>query len=171
MLVINTGATPLHPAVKASDDEAVKLLLEHGANPSAANVFGITPFMAAAGVGHWYGLFIAYPLIGRYKTGADAVETMKLLVAAGAKTEGRTTDLSLGYQRARVAGLTAAHGAAFQGWPEVIQYLYDLGLDVNAKQTSPDGMTPKDVALAEQKTETAAFIDKLLTTQQVAQSR
>jgi len=171
MLVINTGATPLHPAVKASDDEAVKLLLEFGANPSAANVFGITPFMAAAGVGHWYGLFIAYPLIGRYKTGADAVETMKLLVAAGAKTEGRTTDLSLGYQRARVAGLTAAHGAAFQGWPEVIQYLYDLGLDVNAKQTSPDGMTPKDVALAEQKTETAAFIDKLLTTQQVAQSR
>ena len=171
MLVINTGATPLHPAVKASDDEAVKLLLEFGANPSAANVFGITPFMAAAGVGHWYGLFIAYPLIGRYKTGADAVETMKLLVAAGAKTEGRTTDLSLGYQRARVAGLTAAHGAAFQGWPEVIQYLYDLGLDVNARQTSADGMTPKDVALAEQKAETAAFIDKVLTTQQVAQSR
>jgi hypothetical protein len=96
---------------------------------------------------------------------------MKLLVAAGAKTDGRTTDLSLGYQRARVAGLTAAHGAAFQGWPEVIQYLYDLGLDVNSKQTSPDGMTPKDVALAEQKTETAAFIDKLLATQRVAQSR
>ena len=171
VLVISTGATPLHPAVKTSDDEAVKLLLAHGANPNAANVFGITPFMAAAGVGHWYGLFIAYPLIGRYKTGADAVETMKLLLAAGAKADGRTTDLSLGYQRARVAGLTAAHGAAFQGWPEVIQYLYDLGLDINAKQTSPDGMTPRDVALAEQKTETAALIDKLLTTQQVARSR
>jgi ankyrin repeat protein len=171
VLVVSTGATPLHIAVKASDDEAVKLLLEHGANPNAANVFGITPFMAAAGVGHWYGLFIAYPLIGRYKTGADAVETMKLLLAAGAKTDGRTTDLSLGYQRARVAGLTAAHGAAFQGWPEVIQYLHDLGLDINAKQTSPDGMTPRDVALAEQKTETAALIDKLLATQQVVQSR
>ena len=171
VLVINTGATPLHPAVKASDDEAVKLLLAHGANPSAANVFGITPFMAAAGVGHWYGLFIAYPLIGRYKTGADAVETMKLLVAAGARTDGRTTDLSLGYQRARVAGLTAAHGAAFQGWSEVIQYLHDLGLDINAKQTSPDGMTPRDVAMAEQKLETVAFIEKLLPTEQVAQSR
>jgi uncharacterized protein len=171
VLVINTGATPLHPAVKASDDEAVKLLLAHGANPSAANVFGITPFMAAAGVGHWYGLFIAYPLIGRYKTGADAVETMKLLVAAGARTDGRTTDLSLGYQRARVAGLTAAHGAAFQGWPEVIAYLKELGLDIDAKQTSPDGMTPREVALAEQKTETAAFIEKLLATEQVAQSR
>jgi ankyrin repeat protein len=170
VLVITTGATPLHPAVKASDDEAVKLLLKHGANPSAANVFGITPFMAAAGVGHWYGLFIAYPLIGRYKTGADAVETMKLLVAAGGRTDGRTADLSLGYQRPLVAGLTAAHGAAFQGWPEVIQYLHELGLDINAKQTSPDGMTPRDVAMAEQKPETAAFIDKLLTTEQVAQS-
>jgi ankyrin repeat protein len=148
----------------------VKLLLEHGANPSAANVFGITPFMAAAGVGHWYGLFIAYPLIGRYKTGADAVETMKLLLAAGAATDGRTTDLTLGYQRPRVAGLTAAHGAAFQGWPEVIQFLHELGLDINTKQSSPDGMTPRDVALAEQKTETAALIDKLLATEQVAQS-
>jgi ankyrin repeat protein len=171
VLVITTGATPLHPAVKASDDEAVKLLLEYGANPSAANVFGITPFMAAAGVGHWYGLFIAYPLIGRYKTGADAVETMKLLVAAGARTDGRTTDITLGYQRPRLSGLTAAHGAAFQGWSEVIQYLHELGLDINAKQTSSDGMTPRDVALAEQKPETAAFIDKLLAGEQVAQSR
>jgi ankyrin repeat protein len=171
VLVINTGATPLHPAVKASDDEAVKLLLAHGANPSAANVFGITPFMAAAGVGHWYGLFIAYPLIGRYKTGADAVETMKLLVAAGARTDGRTADLSLGYQRARVAGLTAAHGAAFQGWSEVIQYLHELGLPIDAKQTSPDGMTPRDVAVAEQKLETAAFIEQLLPAEQVARSR
>jgi hypothetical protein len=127
--------------------------------------------MAAAGVGHWYGLFIAYPLIGRYKTGADAVETMKLLVAAGARTDGRTADLSLGYQRPRVAGLTAAHGAAFQGWSEVIQYLHELGLPIDAKQTSPDGMTPRDVAMAEQKLETAAFIETLLPAEQVAQHR
>jgi ankyrin repeat protein len=175
VLIVNTGATPLHPAVKASDNEAVKLLLEHGANPSAANVYGITPFMAAAGVGHWYGLFIAYPLIGRYKTGADAVETMKLLLAAGAKTDGRTAELTLGYQRPRVAGLTAAHGAAFQGWSEVIEFLHEVGVDINVKQTSGDGMTPRDVALAEGKTETAAVIEKLLAVdgsqQQVVQSR
>ena len=60
------------------------LLLAHGANVHAANVFGITPVMAAAGVGHWYGVFREFPTIGRYKTGADAVATMKLLLAAGA---------------------------------------------------------------------------------------
>jgi uncharacterized protein len=162
VLIVNTGATPLHVAAKASDDEAVELLLEFGAEPSLANVFGITPFMAAAGTGHWYGLFIEYPTIGRYKTGADAVETMKLLLAAGARTDGRTTELSLGYQRPRQAGLTAAHGAAFQGWSEVIELMHELGLDIDAEHTSADAMTPRDVAVAEENFETAALIDRLL---------
>ena len=63
-LVINTGATALHPAAKASDDAAIKLLLEHGADPSVSNVFGITPVMAAAGVGHLYGIFKPTPRSG-----------------------------------------------------------------------------------------------------------
>ena len=157
-----TGATPLHAAAKASDDEAVTLLLEHGANVDAANVFGITPLMAAAGVGHWYGVFRAFPTIGRYKTGPDAVATMKLLVAAGAKTGGSTTELSIGFQRQRVAGLTAAHGAAFQGWSEVIAYLHELGEPIDAQQTSDDAATPREIALAEKHPETAAFIERLL---------
>src|SRR5690606_24082462 len=100
--------------------------------------------------------------IGRYKTGADAVETMKLLLAAGAETGGRTTELSLGYQRPRQAGLTAAHGAAFQGWSEVIEFLHELGLDIDAEHTSEDAMTPRDVAVAEGHLETAAVIEELL---------
>ena len=162
VLVVSPGATALHVAAKASDDEAVRLLLEHGANVDAANVFGITPFMAAAGVGHWYGVFREFPTIGRYKTGAEAVATMKLLLAAGAKPGGRTTELSIGFQRARVAGLTAAHGAAFQGWNEVIEFLHELGQPIDSKQTSNDGMTPRDVAIAEENSETAALIDRLL---------
>jgi ankyrin repeat protein len=161
-LVVNTGATALHVAAKASDDEAVKLLLAHGAAVNPANVFGITPAMAAAGVGHWYGLFREYPTIGRHKTGADAVETLKLLLAAGADVDGRTTELTLGFQRPRIAGLTAAHGAAFQGWNEVIEFLYERGSPIDAKQTSPDGATPRDVAIAEEHPETAELIDRLL---------
>jgi ankyrin repeat protein len=162
VLVVSPGATALLVAAKASDDEAVALLLTNGANVNAANVFGITPFMAAAGVGHWYGVFREFPTIGRYKTGADAVATMKLLVAAGASIDGRTTELSIGFQRARVAGLTAAHGAAFQGWNEVVEYLHELGAPLDTKQSSKDAATPRDVALAEGNPETAALIDKLV---------
>ncbi len=162
VLVVSPGATALHVAAKASDDEAVTLLLEHGANVHAANVFGITPVMAAAGVGHWYGVFREFPTIGRYKTGADAVATMKLLLAAGATLDGRTTELSIGFQRPRVAGLTAAHGAAFQGWNEVIEFLHEQGAPIDAKQTSADGATPRDVAIAEGNPETAALIERLL---------
>jgi ankyrin repeat protein len=161
-LVVNTGAAALHVAAKASDDEAVKLLLAHGANPNLMNVFGITPVMAAAGVGHWYGVFREFPTIGRYKTGADAVATMKLLLAAGGQVGGRTRELTLGFQRPRIAGLTAAHGAAFQGWSEVIQFLHDVGAPIDAKQTSKDGQTPRDVALAQGKKDTAALIGRLL---------
>jgi ankyrin repeat protein len=162
VLVVSPGATALHVAAKGSDDEAVALLLENGANVHAANVFGITPVMAAAGVGHWYGVFREFPTIGRYKTGTDAVATMKLLLAAGATLDGRTTELSIGFQRPRVAGLTAAHGAAFQGWNEVIEFLHEQGAPIDAKQTSADGATPRDVALAEDHPETAALIDRLL---------
>jgi ankyrin repeat protein len=162
VLVVSPGATALHVAAKASDDDAVTLLLANGANVHAANVFGITPVMAAAGVGHWYGVFREYPTIGRYKTGADAVATMKLLLAAGATLDGRTTDLSIGFQRPRVAGLTAAHGAAFQGWNEVIELLHEQGAPIDAKQTSRDGSTPRDIAIAEGNPETAALIERLL---------
>jgi ankyrin repeat protein len=162
VLVVSPGATALHVAAKASDDEAVALLLAHGANVHAANVFGITSVMAAAGVGHWYGVFREFPTIGRHKTGADAVGTMKVLLAAGATLDGRTTELSIGFQRPRVAGLTAAHGAAFQGWNEVIEFLHEQGAPIDARQTSPDGATPRDVAIAEDHPETAALIDRLL---------
>jgi ankyrin repeat protein len=165
-LVVNTGATALHAAAKAGDDPAVALLIEHGANVDIANVFGITPLMTAAGVGHWYGVFREFPTIGRHRTGADAVATMRLLLAAGADVGGRTNELTLGFQRPRIAGLTAAHGAAFQGWSEVIQFLHDSGAPIDARQTSADGASPRDVAIAEEHPDTAALIDALLADKQ-----
>lgn len=159
VLVITTGATALHSAAKASDDEAVALLLEYDAHVDLPNVFGITPLLAAAGLGHWYGLFKDKPIRGQYKTGQDAVVTMKTLIAAGADIERRSAAMNYGFQRPMRSGLTAAHGAAFEGWSEVIQYLHDTGFDINA--VSEDGATPRDLAVMQEKHETVALIDEL----------
>jgi len=159
-LIINTGATALHTAAKASNDAAVRLLLDYGADVSFPNIFGITPVLAAAGLGHWYGFFKDYPLRGRYKTGADAVATTKLLLAAGADINARSTELYFGFQRPWRDGLTAAHGAAFQGWDEMIRFLHELGVSLDTP--SVEGATPRDLALIQGHEATAALIDELL---------
>ena len=46
-----TGTTPLLRAAKTFDAAAIELLIEHGANFDLPNDGGITPVMAAAGVG------------------------------------------------------------------------------------------------------------------------
>ena len=42
------GTTPLHKAVLANDLPGVQKLLRSGANPSAANRYGVTPLSLAA---------------------------------------------------------------------------------------------------------------------------
>ena len=128
VLVVNTGATALHAAAKASDDEAVKLLLEHGANVARARTSSASrrawrPPASATGTA----CSKSIPTIGRYKTGADAVATMKLLLAAGAKLDGRTTELehrfpaaarrgAHGRARRRVPGLERSHRVPARAW-------------------------------------------------------
>jgi uncharacterized protein len=148
-LVINTGATALHAAAKAGDDLAVRLLLEHGASVDPRNVFGITPFLAAAGVGRVYGIFKEYPVLGRWVTADQAVETMKILRAAGARADERSA-----------TGLTAAHGAAQAGWSSALRYLHELGVDLGAANTAKQ--TPRDLAAEKDRKDTVAVIDELL---------
>ncbi len=49
--LLTTGATPLLRAAIAQDAEAAQVLLEHGALVDLPNVMGVTPLMAAAGIG------------------------------------------------------------------------------------------------------------------------
>jgi ankyrin repeat protein len=153
-LVIAIGATPLFPAAKASDDDAVRLLLEHGADVSARNVFGITPLLAAAGVGHRYTALRETPIRGAYKSGADALATVELLHEAGAALD----DAGTGNERREE---TAAHGAALEGWTEVIEYLHAHGVAIDVPRE--DGATPRDLAERKQHADTVARIDELLT--------
>ena len=109
---------------------AMKLLLEHGADPTLAPTrSGITPLMAAAGLGT-----TEADTTGRQKTQEQAIEAIQLLLDRGLDLNAQASD-----------GQTAVHGAAMQGYDDVIRFLAAQG----AKLDTPDkdGFTPLDVAL------------------------
>jgi ankyrin repeat protein len=105
------------------------MLLEKKADPKLATRAGINPLMAAAAVGTR-----EEDTVGRHKTQTDVIGSLDLLLKAGA-------DINAGDGR----GETALHGAAQQGWDEVVQYLYDHGAKIDAKDSK--GLTPLDAAM------------------------
>lgn len=128
--MLGAGTTAFLRAAKAGDLPALQLLLEHGADPTLGPTrSGITPLMAAAGLGT-----AEQDTTGRAKTQEQAIAAIELLLARGIDINAQATD-----------GQTAVHGAALQGYDEVIKYLASKGarLDVADK----DGFTPLDVAL------------------------
>jgi ankyrin repeat protein len=138
--MLTMGATPLLRAAKAGDVPAVKLLLAHGANPNLPNIHGTTPVMAAAGLSS-----NEIDTRGRFKTQPDAVETINLLVKAGADVNARETRTCAPNATACISGQTALHGAALWGYDDVIKALVAHNADLNAKDAK--GNTPLDSAL------------------------
>jgi ankyrin repeat protein len=128
-LMLTMGATPLLRAAKAADVAAIRLLLAHGANPNLPNIQGVTPVMAAAGLGS-----NEIDTRGRFKTQPDQVASIDLLVKGGA-------DINAHDNR----GQTALHGAALFGYDDVIKDLVAHNANVNAKDEK--GMTPLDSAM------------------------
>jgi uncharacterized protein len=128
-MMLTMGATPLLRAAKAGDAEAVRLLLEHGANPNLSNIQGITPVMAAAGLGS-----NEIDTRGRFKTEPEQVACIDLLVKAGGDVNAHDS-----------RGQTALHGAALFGYNDVIKDLVAHNGDINAKDAK--GMTPLDSAM------------------------
>ncbi|HLQ78597.1 MAG TPA: ankyrin repeat domain-containing protein [Terriglobia bacterium] len=127
--MLGAGTTPLVRAAKAADTDVVKFLLEKGADPKLAGRGGVTPLMAAAGVGTK-----DEDTTGRHKTAAEMIDTIKLLMAAG-----------LDINAAESTGRTALHGAALQGFDPVVQFLVDNGAKLDAKDRN--GRTPLDMAM------------------------
>jgi ankyrin repeat protein len=128
--VLGAGTTPLIRAGKAGDVPVIKLLLEKGANAKAATRNGVTAVMMAANVNAR-----EEDMTGRNKTQKDAIESIKLLLAAGASVNGAET----------TQGRTAMHGAALWGLTDVVKFLTEQGADLNA--TDRRGLTPLDHAL------------------------
>src|SRR5688572_19507324 len=127
--VLGAGTTPLLRAAKAGDTPVIKILLEKGANPKAATRNGVNGIMMAANVATR-----EEDMTGRNKTQKDAIESIRLLLAAGADVNEADTQ-----------GRTAAYGAALWGLTDVVAFLHENGakLDVREKR----GMTPLDAAL------------------------
>jgi ankyrin repeat protein len=146
--LLTTGATPLLRAAIGHDVAAARALLEHGALVDLPNVMGVTPLMAAAGVG-------VSQRDRRLGAGGDledrAIETLELLLGAGANVNARVTDIHS--RTARIArlstmsereGQTALYGAIKFGWPRVVEYLLAHGAKTDVVDAL--GKSPLDAA-------------------------
>jgi uncharacterized protein len=130
--VLSTGATPLLRAARASDLPAIALLLKYKALPNLANASGVTPIMAASGVG--YG---DNPTRGRYKADANTADAIRTLKDAGGEINGHAG-----------GGETALHAAAAHGWNETIKVLIASGAELEAVDRR--GLRPIDYAVGRQ---------------------
>jgi ankyrin repeat protein len=155
--LMNTGCTPLLRAAIGFDKEAVELLLKHGAIVDLPNVMGVTPLMAAAGIG-WGGVGgsgpgqspVFYGNRARPALESEAIEVLKVLLAAGADINARITDTSS--HTGAIArpnsmslreGQTAIFGAIGAGtvnetapprnWLKLTQFLIDNGARLDIK--------------------------------------
>jgi ankyrin repeat protein len=128
--MLGPGTTAFLRAAKAADLPAMKLLLEHGADPLLGPTrSGITPLMAAAGLGTQ-----EQDTTGRYKTQAQAIDAIQLLIDRGIDVNAAAND-----------GRTALHGAALQGYDDIIKFLAAKGAALDVKDKN--GFTPLDTAL------------------------
>jgi ankyrin repeat protein len=130
--MLTMGSTPLLRAAKALDAPAVKMLLDKGADITLTNSRGVTPTMAASGLGSTdadtRGFYTSEDVQQR------SIETLKLLIAAGG-------DINQKDNR----GLTPLHEAARWGWNDVVTFLVSQDANLDAKDNR--GMTPVDSAM------------------------
>jgi ankyrin repeat protein len=110
--------TALRAAADRGRLEAVRLLLDAGADPSRAGGDGTTPLMAAAGKGQ--------------------LEVLRLLLARGAVVDAVNPGI----------GGTAFHIACFESQAECAEALARAGSDVGLKDSDGSGKTGREVAEA-----------------------
>ena len=108
------GATPFLRAAQSGDLVLMKLLLAHGADPSLATDFGVTPLMVASGIGWVEGVTYEW-------SPQQSYDTVKFLLEQGANVNAQDTeDLR-----------TALMGAAHKGRNDVVELLVQHGADLS----------------------------------------
>ncbi len=153
--LLTTGATPLLRAAITHDHESMRRLLDAGALADLPNVMGVTPLMAAAGIGV-RDINFGSNRSPRFDSDPDledkVIESLEILLAAGADINARVTDLHS--RTARIArinqmtdreGQTGIYSAAGRGWTRVVAYMLEQGAEVNVNDKL--GQTPLDAAM------------------------
>ena len=135
--LLNTGATPLLRAAQTFDNDVVKALLAHHALVDLPSAMGVTPLLAAAGIGTRTTVSVLGPGPPA-NVESLSIETMEILLKAGANVNARVTDTtSLTARIARTSTMTDREGqtalffAVQNGRPAVVRFLLDHGADVN----------------------------------------
>ena len=124
-----TEATPLLFAARSGDVEALRLLLEHGADPLAVTKGGNTALTLAAGVVFHEG----GQGQGEGPPKADALEAVQLLMELGCDVNAKNEN-----------GQTALHGAVYRAANDVIRFLVANGARMDAEDAR--GRTPLGLA-------------------------
>lgn len=134
--LLTIGATPLMKAALAFDVDAIKVLLANDALVDLPNAMGVTPLMAAAGVGS--SMRDPGKIFGLPDTQTKAISTLDVLLEAGAEVNTPIADIS--GHTARIArpstmtergGQTALYGAVKWAWIDVVEYLIAHGAVVD----------------------------------------
>lgn len=124
-----TGATPFLLAAKTADLALLKILYELGADPTIATYDGVTPLIAAAGLG----TLAAGEVAG---TEDEVVEVLEWLVKIGADVNAVDNN-----------GDTAMHAAAYKNLPKAVEFLAANGAKIEVwNQKDKHGWTPLLIA-------------------------
>jgi len=111
--LLEEGATPFLRAAQSGDIVLMKLLLQHGADPTLTTDHKVSPLMVASGIGWVEGV--------TYEWSAEATcDTVKLLLELGADINAQDT----------MDGRTALMGAAHKGRNDIIELLVQHGADL-----------------------------------------
>lgn len=139
------GATPFWRAAQSSDIAAMRLLVEHGADPKIPTKSGDTPLLAAAGIGWAANWSVNAPV--------PLIEAVKYCVELGDEVNAADN-----------RGYTALHGAAYLGNNDMVNFLVSKGAKVDVKSKAGD--TVADMAngptrFGQPHLETVALLEKL----------